>query len=129
MTLPEAISSAITLRQRRLAIFPAELRGEPAWDILLDLAQCRFGRQRASITDVGKLAGLPSTTVLRWVCLLEEQGWIEREPDRFDRRRTWLRITDEGLNAVAACFGRGRPDAQITTKGPGGANNPVRAWS
>lgn len=122
--LQSAISSAITLRQRRAAILPAELQGEPAWDILLDLAQARYRMRRVSITDVGRLAGLPNTTVLRWLGLLEAREWIEREPDRSDRRRVWLKITDEGMNAVAACFGLGRPDALTIHQGTGRGQQP-----
>jgi MarR family transcriptional regulator, temperature-dependent positive regulator of motility len=72
------------------------LFAEPAWDILLDLyiAHCR--RADIQVSSVCLDAGVPSTTILRWIARLEDEGLIFREPDGSDARRRYVRLTDEG---------------------------------
>lgn len=72
------------------------LFAEPGWDILLDLyiADCR--RTDIQVSSVCLDAGIPSTTILRWIARLEEEGLIFREPDGSDARRRYVRLTDEG---------------------------------
>ncbi len=103
-TLRSALRAEIALRQRRAAQFERGLFGEPAWDILLDLALARIEYRRPYITSVCAASGAPQTTALNHIGVLIEAGLAYREPDHSDGRRHWLRITDEGFARVAAVF-------------------------
>lgn len=100
-----AIKAEIQYRNQRARALPSALLGEPAWDILLDLAAAKLENKRIQITAVGLNEGLPPTTALRWIGLLVDHDLIRRIPDDVDRRRTWLEITPEAMKKVAACFG------------------------
>lgn len=100
-----AIKAEIQYRNQRAQALPSALLGEPAWDILLDLAAAKLENKRIQITAIGLNEGLPPTTALRWIGLLVEHNLIRRIPDDVDRRRTWLEITPEAMKKVAACFG------------------------
>jgi len=82
------------------------LFAEPGWDILLDLfiADCR--RTDIQVSSVCLDAGIPSTTILRWIARLEDEGLIFREPDTTDARRRYVRLTGQGremmLNVLRA---------------------------
>ena len=41
-------------------------------------------------------AGVPSTTILRWIARLEKEGLIYRIADNADARRRYVRLTEEG---------------------------------
>jgi len=71
----------------------AELYGEPAWDLLLDLYLRQKSGTRSSITSACIGARAPHTTALRYVGALCEAGWLERIVDETDRRRNWLALT------------------------------------
>lgn len=121
--LPQ-ILSAITLRQRRMAILPPELQGEAAWDILLSLAEANYMGRSITIGGIGWAGDYSAGTRNRYLTKLAERGWVECSRDRRPGCRNWLSITNEGLNAVAACFGLGRPDRQFSPApgvSPGGA--------
>jgi predicted transcriptional regulator len=92
-------------RAARRKFFPTEfVSGEACWDILLDLSASAFEGKRISVTSACLASGVPNTTALRWIALLEHSGLIGREQDEHDRRRTYLRITDRGLTAMMDYF-------------------------
>lgn len=82
-------------RQRRAKYFPTIPFAEPAWDLLLDLYFRTSRKERVSISNACVASGVPSATALRWIDILVEGGHIVREADPSDRRRTWLKPTDE----------------------------------
>lgn len=103
--LKNAIKAEMECRSQRYRTIPADLLGEPVWDILLDLGLSYLEGKRIQITAAGLGAGLAPTTSLRSVCRLEERGLIRRIPDPDDGRRTWLEILPETMAKLAACFG------------------------
>ncbi len=121
--LRNAIKVEMQCRARRYGSIPPDLLGEPAWDILLDLAISYLDGQRIQTTAVGLNAGLPPTTALRWVAQLAERGLVRRIPDETDGRRTWLELTPETMARIAACFGFG----EDTAPAPAGANTAADA--
>lgn len=86
-----------TLRRKRDKVSENEnLFGEPGWDILLDLFIARCRRTEIQVSSVCLDAGVPSTTILRWIARLEREGLIYRIADSSDARRRYVRLTDDG---------------------------------
>ncbi|MFM5924587.1 MAG: MarR family transcriptional regulator [Novosphingobium sp.] len=100
-----AIAKAIYRgRRARASHFPADLLGEPLWDILLDLYIEKAQARSVSITSACVASNVPPTTALRWLKVLEEGGWIFREDDVKDRRRSFLRLSEKAEIAVVRCL-------------------------
>ncbi len=99
-------------RRARRRFFPAELFGEPAWDLLLDLFQARLEGKRISVTSACIGADVPLTTALRWIGVLEAEGLVERSRNLNDHRSTWVALTDRATRAMTeytrGCLLRGR---------------------
>jgi hypothetical protein len=87
-------------RRRRSRHFPPHLFAEPAWDILLDLFVNGVRNRAISITSACIAGGIPATTGLRWLGLLEKEGLLVRETSGDDARVTWVRLSDQGMNAM-----------------------------
>lgn len=87
-------------RRRRSRHFPPHLFAEPAWDILLDLFVNGVRNRAISITSACIAGGIPATTGLRWLGLLEKEGLLVRETSGDDARVTWVRLSDHGMNAM-----------------------------
>ncbi|WP_260923499.1 winged helix DNA-binding protein [Novosphingobium sp. 9] len=92
-------------RRRRTKIFQSEsLFGEPAWDILLDLFIAIKERRRVSVTSACIGSAVPSTTALRWITILEKQGFLVREADPGDARRVYVKLSAKGYAAMLEYF-------------------------
>ena len=91
-------------RRRRDRFLPADLVGEPAWDILLDL-YIAWKRGHAVSTSSACLgAHVPATTALRWLQVLQDRGLIDRYGDERDQRRTLVRLTRQGIGVLERYF-------------------------
>lgn len=89
--------SLYALRRRRdCAMQINGLFGEPAWDILLDLYIAHMSRADLQVSSVCIDAGVPSTTILRWIARLEREGLVYRAADCGDARRRFVRLTEGG---------------------------------
>ena len=94
-------------RSMRRDFFGDALFRDPAWDILLLLYSAEGTGERISISAVCAASGASHTTGIRWIQLLEDSGYVSREPNSDDRRVTWLRLTPdarERLNAFLDCI-------------------------
>lgn len=83
-------------RRRDAAAGIGGLFGEPAWDILLDVFIAQKSRREVQVSSVCLDAGVPSTTILRWLTRLEQEGLIYRASDNVDGRRRYVRLTEAG---------------------------------
>lgn len=96
----DSLKLAVTLyglrRKRDAACARRGLFGEPGWDILLDLYIADRRRMEVQVSSVCLDAGVPSTTILRWISRLEEEGLIYRIADSSDARRRYVRLTESG---------------------------------
>lgn len=94
------------LRARRLreCYFDAELFSDPAWDILLELAQAEICQQRVTVSSLCIAASIPSTTGMRWVAAMTDQGLLRRNPDPLDRRRMFIELTSKAREAMRRYF-------------------------
>ena len=98
--LGELAASICRERARRAEFLPAELFGEPAWDILLDLFAAAKASELRSIKSVCLSARVPEATALRFIEQLASHGLVERKPDKTDARRKFLSLTPIGLRRM-----------------------------
>ena len=87
-------------RRYRERIFPIELFGEGAWDILLDLYAAKVERKLVSVSSACFASGVPPTTAMRHISKLLKMGLISREDDDRDRRKTWLFLNEEAAQQI-----------------------------
>lgn len=92
------------LRRRRLRIrhFPKCYFSEGAWAILLDLFVCQHRGRKVSTISACLASEVPETTALRWLEVLEKDGFIRREAAGSDRRVKYVTLTECGHEAVHA---------------------------
>lgn len=96
---------AYALRRKRAAIFGnPDLFGEPAWDILLDLYIAQSEGKPVSVSSACIGSAAPSTTGLRWLGVLADEGLVVRENDCNDNRRVLVRLTSSGMAAMDRYF-------------------------
>lgn len=101
---PRMVRQVIANRQARARFFDAELFGDPAWDMLLDLTAVRAEGAQVSVTSLCIAAGVPATTALRWLTQMVEAGLFIRVPDPADKRRAFIALSDRSLTAMAGYF-------------------------
>ncbi len=89
-------------RKSRRRFIDAELLGEPAWDILLDLFIHQAAGRQVSVTSSALASHAPVTTALRYFSALEECGLIRRLKSNTDARVTFLVLTVEGFRRVGS---------------------------
>jgi DNA-binding MarR family transcriptional regulator len=70
--------------------------------LLLLIKGAPDGSERATVTDLARRLQLGQSTVTELVQRAEEAGLIQRSPDRSDARVSWLSLTDDGSNRLAA---------------------------
>lgn len=95
-------------RDRRLRAehFKADIFGEPAWDMLLDLFIAAGERRQVSTSAACTGASVPAATGLRWIHGLEAKGLVGRTVDHRDARRVWVSLTTAGRRAMVAYLAR-----------------------
>jgi DNA-binding MarR family transcriptional regulator len=91
-------------RALRRRFLNADLFGEPAWDILLDLYAAHLKQTRLALGSICAASGIPHTTAVRWQKALEVNGLIERRPDPLDQRRLFVSLTSAGAAAMDDLF-------------------------
>lgn len=100
----QKVTEIYRARRRRGRHLPAELFGEPAWDMLLDLFAARLSGRLISVTSACYAASVPATTALRWLTVLEKEGLVERVDHPRDQRVRWVQLSDAGLEQMCAYF-------------------------
>jgi hypothetical protein len=96
------VRSLLRSRARLNASFDEGLFADPAFELLLDLFASEEEGKLVSVTAACCTAGVPPTTALRWISLLESRGLIERHCDPHDRRRIFLQLTAEASDTIRA---------------------------
>jgi CheY-like chemotaxis protein len=92
------------VRKVRDRHFPTELFSDPCWEMLLDLYDAQLDEAEVTVSSLGAASGVPLTTALRRMEVLQKHGFIERVVDPDDRRRTIVRLSATGLAAVEKFF-------------------------
>ena len=96
------IRQALHARAQRGQFFNERLFFDPAWDMLLELYVASIVERRMSVSRLCERSGVPSTTALRWIKTLEQEGLIDRYPDKLDGRRIYLALSDKGFRKMSA---------------------------
>ena len=85
----------LRLRRQRDKIFGPGIFADPAWDMLLDLFLAQEKNLKPiSISSLCIAAAVPSTTALRWIETLVQQGLVSKQADPRDKRRTFISLTE-----------------------------------
>jgi CheY-like chemotaxis protein/DNA-binding MarR family transcriptional regulator len=100
----EALNDLKSMRRLRSKYFPSDLFSDPCWEMLLDLYDAHLSDVEVTVTSLGAASGVPQTTALRRMDVLQGHGLIVRAEDKNDQRRTIIRLTDAGLSAVESFF-------------------------
>jgi hypothetical protein len=102
MTAVERAEALYELRRVREVFFGdnADLFCEPAWDMLLDIFIGQERGRRLSVSDTCMGSGVPTTTALRWISVLEGRGLIEKVRDPHDARRSFVCLTPQGYDTL-----------------------------
>lgn len=111
---PKARSSAADLiellrqltqeRRVRARFIPPQLLGEPGWDMLLELFLAVLEDRIVSTKSISIASGVPPTTALRWITVLELEGLVARHPCETDKRVTYVTITPEAFAMLSRYF-------------------------
>lgn len=94
------LRSLIHSRRLRDRFFQDARFGEPAWDILLDLALAWYENKSVSASSVCIASGVPMSTAMRWINEMVEANLIERWIDPTDGRRNLVQIAPATRNAM-----------------------------
>jgi DNA-binding MarR family transcriptional regulator len=86
--------------------FDSNVFGEPAWDILLHLYQGHSYDRDIKIKSVALATGLPATSSLRWLELLEKKGLVFAYRNESEIADIYLRLSPKGLDAMARYLDR-----------------------
>lgn len=87
-------------RALRPRYLPADLFGEGAWTILLDLFVSEQKGRQVSVTSACYASQVPATTALRHIALLIEFGLVSRSDHPIDKRVKLLSLTSNGLASI-----------------------------
>lgn len=99
-----------TLRRRilrRQLLGSAELFGEPAWDMLLDLFVHEGEGKRMSMSSLCVSAGIPESSAMRLAQRLCDAGLLLRLSDPADGRRSFMNIAPDTAHRLRAYFAEG----------------------
>ena len=105
LTVPaDVVRHVIRSRRRRSKFLPTSLFSEPAWDILLFLFHSELKQQRTFLSNIAELAQIPTTTALRWVSAMANEGLLVRRDDPLDGRRVFIELSSKGSEAMRKYF-------------------------
>jgi hypothetical protein len=96
------VRAMIRARRLRDQFFRSEIFADPAWDMLLDLFAARLEKRRVAVSSLCIAAAVPSTTALRWIKSLCDQGLFVRLADAEDGRRVFIELLDTTAAAMEA---------------------------
>ena len=86
-------------RQLRAQLFGAHLFADPAWDIVLLAYIATLEQERLLISALCRESIFPATAMLRWVKVLEGDGWLSHHALK-DGRNSWLELSEVGKRRI-----------------------------
>lgn len=103
------------VRRRRM---PDGRKSDARWSILLDLYVAAASGEAIQTGQLGLIAGVGGTTLIRYLEDLEKDGLITRTVNERDNRVTLVEATDKGRSCIEAildeAFGQGLRRAEAS---------------
>jgi hypothetical protein len=93
-TNPDAalLRKLIRAESTRAMAIGGKALGDPAWNILLDLILASLEDRKVAVSSACIVAGVATTTALRLITRMVDDGVLMRVPDESDGRRHFLAI-------------------------------------
>ena len=82
-------------KRRSRYMSAANLFADPAWFIMLDLFVRQHSGLQTTVSSACHASFSPVTTALRYLAMLTERNMIERAYDPVDKRRVFVKLTQE----------------------------------
>jgi DNA-binding MarR family transcriptional regulator len=98
------VRQAIHVRKMRAQYFDRALLSDPAWDMLLDLLRAEILQERVSVSSLCIAADVPPSTALRWIQSMTDAGLLQRRPDPYDLRRTFMELSPSASTCLRRYF-------------------------
>lgn len=94
----------MAFRRQRDSVFPQAAGTDANWLILVELYLAAIEQRRESISSLCVASGAPSTTALRYIKSLNEQGIVVRDPDPEDGRRVFVSMQPDSVERMKKLF-------------------------
>ena len=104
LALMSQVAFNIQMRRMRKSHFGGAALTGPAWDMMLDLMLAKTHGRELSASDLATGADVPLSSGLRMIAALEAHGLAQRSVDERDRRRSIVRLTDNGIERMVSYF-------------------------
>lgn len=100
------LATSITAARRKLGThLEASLFANPGLDIMLFLFAEGIDGATVTTNACCAAAGVPRTTALRWIKLLQDRGLVDGSDDISDRRVTMLALSPLGRSTIRTWLG------------------------
>ena len=96
------IASILRLRRARQKLLGADLFGDVAWDLLLELFAAHLAGRKIRLTEIK--IGAPRSTIARWAAVLDERGIISCRLDHLGCGDLQVELTREGASKMDELF-------------------------
>jgi hypothetical protein len=103
-----AAAEACAARRRLYALFGRRLFCDPSWDILLELFVSTLEGRKVTVSTACMAACAPTTTALRHIAYLVQEGLVVRRPHPADARSTYLELTEQAVTRLSPYFSESR---------------------
>jgi hypothetical protein len=103
-----AAAEACAARRRLYALFGRRLFSDPSWDILLELFVSTLEGRKVTVSTACMSACAPTTTALRHIAYLVQEGLVVRRPHPADARSTYLELTGQAVSRLTQYFSESR---------------------
>lgn len=103
-----AAAEACAARRRLYALFGRRLFSDPSWDILLELFVSTLEGRQVTVSTACMAACAPTTTALRHIAYLVQEGLVVRRPHPADARSTYLELTEQAVARLTQYFSESR---------------------
>src|SRR3712207_9378509 len=99
-----AAAEACAARRKLYALFGRRLFSDPSWDILLELFVSTLEGRKVTVSTACMAACAPTTTALRHIAYLVQEGLVVRKPHPADARSTYLELTGPAVAKLTQYF-------------------------
>jgi hypothetical protein len=101
-------AEACAARRKLYGLFGRRLFCDPSWDILLELFVSTLEGRKVTVSTACMAACAPTTTALRHIAYLVQEGLVLRRPHPADARSTYLELTGEAVTKLTEYFSDAR---------------------